>query len=333
MKKSVILGHIKRIFPHLLFWMLCVGIFSGVFSLYQIPLEPICYAATLCLLLGIIFEGIDSYRFSKKHELLEEMQNTITVHLENLPVSSDLIGSDYERLLHILHKENTKLQYQVEDSRREMVDYYTMWAHQIKTPIAAMHLLIQSEDIAVGEELDMELFKVEQYVEMVLSYLRMEHMSNDLNLRLYNIETIINSAVRKYSRMFILKNISLEMEHISCRVVTDKKWLGFVMEQLLSNALKYTNRGSIRIYLHPHMKNTLVIEDEGIGIQEEDLPRVFERGFTGYNGRKDKKSTGIGLYLCKQILDKLSHAIKIESKVGIGTQVLLTLDREERVYE
>lgn len=110
------------------------------------------------------------------------------------------------------------------------------------------------------------------------------------------------------------------------RVLTDEKWLVFVLEQILSNALKYTKSGSIHIYLSPDAPKTLVIEDTGIGIAPEDLPRIFEKGYTGCNGRADKRSTGIGLYLCRQIMEKLSHTIRIESEMGVGTKVYLGLD-------
>ena len=115
--------------------------------------------------------------------------------------------------------------------------------------------------------------------------------------------------------------------------MTDEKWFLLVLEQLLSNALKYTGQGTISIYMEPGPEEVLVIEDTGIGIQAEDLPRIFEKGFTGYNGRKDKKSTGIGLYLCKSICDKLNHGLSAESEVGRGTTIRLYLHRELLVTE
>lgn len=159
---------------------------------------------------------------------------------------------------------------------------------------------------------------------MVLSYLRLDGGSNDFVLREYNLEPIVRQAVRKYAPLFIRKKISLELGSLPCRVLTDEKWLCFVIEQLLSNALKYTSKGKISIYMAD--ETTLVIEDTGIGIAPEDLPRICEKGYTGYNGRTDKKATGIGLYLCKRILTKLSHTLTIRSEVGKGTTVLLGLD-------
>lgn len=213
-----------------------------------------------------------------------------------------------------------------------MIDYYSLWVHQIKTPIAAMRILLQANiDISFEQksELEMELFKIEQYVEMVLSYIRMGDMISDLKLQWYALDDIVKSAVRKYSKLFILKKIKLNYEPIAEKILTDEKWMGFIIEQLLSNALKYTNEGEISIYMEPGKENELVIEDTGIGIWEEDLPCVFEKGFTGYNGRTDKKSTGIGLYLCKSIADKLNHRIYISSEISKGTKVFLNLKRDE----
>ena len=126
-----------------------------------------------------------------------------------------------------------------------------------------------------------------------------------------------------------MQKIKLNLEEMDYQVITDEKWLLFAIEQILSNALKYTKEGSISIYMSKERKDTLVIEDTGIGISPEDLPRVVEKGFTGYNGRDHKKSTGLGLYLSKEILGKLNHQLKLESKVGVGTKVYIYLGRPE----
>lgn len=171
-----------------------------------------------------------------------------------------------------------------------------------------------------------EQIKMEQYVQMALQYLRMEKMTSDLVFARYDLDALIRQAVRKYAPLFIRRKIILSYEPVHCEVLTDEKWLVFVLEQILSNALKYTKSGSIHIYLSPDAPKTLVIEDTGIGIAPEDLPRIFEKGYTGCNGRADKRSTGIGLYLCRQIMEKLSHTIRIESEMGVGTKVYLGLD-------
>lgn len=168
------------------------------------------------------------------------------------------------------------------------------------------------------KESESELFKIEQYVEMVLQYLRLNSSINDFVLKEYVLDDILRQAVHKYAPMFIRKKLTLNYEPIETKVVTDEKWLVFVIEQILSNAIKYTKTGSISIYEEAGM---LVIEDTGIGILEEDLPRIFENGYTGYNGRSDKKASGIGLYLCRQIFKKLGHKLSVESEAGKGTKV------------
>ena len=197
-----------------------------------------------------------------------------------------------------------------------------------------MKLLLQYDEKEENMELLTELFKIEQYVEMVLQYLRLDSLSSDLLIKSYSIENIVKQAVRKYAPLFIRKRIHFSLKEIHCQVLTDEKWLLFVIEQLLSNALKYTpEEGYICIYMDEYSPKTLIIEDNGIGIAPEDLPRIFERGFTGFNGREDKKSTGIGLYLCKRILARLSHEITVESTPGIGTIVKLDLSTLDLMVE
>ena len=191
-----------------------------------------------------------------------------------------------------------------------------------------MRLLLQEEDTPLSRELQSDLFQTEQYVQIALQYLRMEKMTSDLVFARYDLDALIRQAVRKYAPLFIRRKIILSYEPVHCEVLTDEKWLVFVLEQILSNALKYTKSGSIHIYLSPDAPKTLVIEDTGIGIAPEDLPRVFEKGFTGCNGRTDKRATGIGLYLCRRILEKLGHTIAITSTVGEGTTVRIGLQQD-----
>ena len=178
--------------------------------------------------------------------------------------------------------------------------------------------------------MDKELFRTEQYVEMVMTYLRIGDISRDMVLSWYPLDDMIRQAVRKYSRLFIIQKLKLDFRETDSMVLTDEKWLVFVIEQILSNALKYTKKGTVSIYAQKEGPSqiALVIEDTGIGIAGEDLPRVFERGFTGYNGREYKKSTGIGLYLCKKVMDRLGHGMRIQSVPGEGTKVFLDLGRK-----
>jgi signal transduction histidine kinase len=311
--------------------VLCALIFSMVFSLYDLPVESVTYATLLCGFVAVIFFSFSFPRFVKRHRQLADLQDRITVDLQHLPQPKNAIEERYQELIKILFEHQAELNFKADKTRQELDDYYTLWAHQIKTPIAALGLLLQDQPSSQTTELYLELFKIEQYVEMVLHYLRIDSPASDFVFQRYNLEDIVRPAVRKYARMFIQRKIGLTVRELNQEVLTDAKWLGYVIEQVLSNAVKYTPEGSITIYLDdtPSQGQFLVIEDSGWGIAPEDLPRIFEKGFTGYRGRIDQKSTGIGLYLCKLILDKLSHPIQVESVVGKGTQVKIGLNRVE----
>lgn len=327
---KLLFSYLKRHYKIILMIGLFMLVFALVFSLYELPAEAVWYAALLCAVIGAVLFAVGYGGYLRRHRELVSLQKRVTLSLEELPSPSGALEEDYQELLRILYKETLRLGTNAETERRDMMDYYTMWAHQIKTPIAAMSLLLQAEESEQNAALQAELLRIGQYVEMVLSYLRLESESSDLLLRTYDLDSVIRQAVRKYARLFILKKLSLDFRESGARVLTDEKWLLFVIEQLLSNALKYTNEGHISIYTEG---KTLVVTDTGIGICAEDLPRVFEKGFTGYNGREDKKSTGIGLYLCRRVCEKLGHKISISSEKGHGTSVRVDMTGGEQVIE
>ncbi|MCI8819440.1 MAG: HAMP domain-containing histidine kinase [Oscillibacter sp.] len=296
---------------------------AWIFFLYGLPVESVGYAAVLCGALGLVLFAVDYVQFLHRHRELARLLAQVKETVLPLPPPRGLLEEDYQTLLQALASDRNALAMENRNRLQDMTDYYTLWAHQIKTPIAAMRLLLQEEP---RPELEGELLKIEQYVEMVLGYLRLGSSSTDYVLRSCDLDKLLRQSIRKYARLFILKKIALDFQETGRQVLTDEKWLAFVFEQLLSNALKYTpSGGRIRVYGDG---DTLVIADTGIGIQPEDLPRVFENGFTGFNGREDKKSTGIGLYLCRQVLDRLNHSISIASRPGEGTLVRLDLSRQ-----
>ncbi len=302
--------------------------------------ELLCYIGSMLLFVAVLFlydVRTDAIQYGL---LLSTVLFLLNLTVQFFKFQKRLSEQDYQNIIKNLKEQNSELKSQERIFKQEMSDYYSMWVHQIKTPIAAMHVLQQTLEEEYPEEkyikeIKLELFKIEQYVEMVLTYLRMGEMSGDLKFEKYSLDAIVRQVIRKYSQMFILRKIHLQYAKTSQYIVTDEKWLQFVLEQVLSNALKYTkDRGMIFIYTEEkENKKCLVIEDSGIGIQAEDLPRVFEKGFTGYNGRADKKSTGIGLYMCKKIMERLNHQIWIESEVDKGTKVYLALAREEWTIE
>ena len=318
-------NYLKKIFPTLLWTAFFLGIFALVCFLYDVPVQPAVYAAQVALVFGALAVMIGFSRFRRKSMELEKIREDIVL-AEELPEPEDSVEEVYQDMVRVLRQKMAEMEEKDRSSYREMIEYYTLWAHQIKTPIAAMRLLLQQEDSDRNRELLSELFKIEQYVLMVLQYLRLESESSDLVLKTQNLDDIIRQAVKKYAPLFIRKKLTLVYEPVNCQVLTDEKWLEFVLEQILSNAIKYTKRGSVAVYMDDREEKTLVIADTGIGIAAEDVPRVFEKGFTGYNGRYDKRSTGIGLYLCRRVLNRLSHTIRIESEPGQGTRVYINLD-------
>lgn len=298
-------------------------IFIIVLLLNSVSTEVILYALILNGFFWVIIFTYYFYKISYKHKFLKSIYNQDHFSLDQLVEPTKLIEKDYYDIIDKIYQENLNNQSVAQTRYANLQDITTLWAHQIKTPISAMRLLLQSNETD-DDELKDELFEIEKYVEMLLGYYRLTSDTNDFVIRRVDCEPIIRTVIRQYAKFFIRKKIQIEVENLNITVLSDEKWLSFVFEQILSNALKYTNEGMIRIFSeHGH---TLVIEDTGIGIQEEDLPRVFEKGYTGYNGRRDKKSTGLGLYLCKMILSKLGHTITIESVINKGTIVRINLE-------
>lgn len=279
----------------------------------------IMYSTSVILYIGIVVVLFGMFRFYKKSKVLER---------KSIPKKLTPIEEAYVDIINEKVEEIEKLKSENGIKRKEMMEFYTMWLHQVKTPIVALNFLLQEDEVkesANHKELENELFKIEQYVEMVLSYLRMESDSTDYDFEKYCLEDIVKQSVRKYARQFIRKKINVELNNLDMKIITDKKWLLFVIGQVLSNALKYTNEGKIKIYTDVHER--LVIEDSGIGIAKEDLPRIFENGFTGYNGRIEMKSTGIGLYLCKNVMKNIGGDITADSEIHKGTKIFINLTK------
>lgn len=309
----------------------CCLIFLCTFLLYHLPWEAVLYPAVLCGLLSVVFCMVDFRRAKSKHRQLLELQSLSAELMQSFPVIDSVEDKDYQEVIRLLCQEQAALQTRMNVRYEDMIDYYTVWAHQIKTPIASMRLNLQNEDSEFSRKVAEDLQRIEQYVEMVLMFLRLDSDSTDYVIRECDLDEIVRTAVRKFSTQFIRRKIKLCYEPLEATVITDEKWLTFVVEQVLSNALKYTDAGSITISMKA--PKTLCIIDTGIGIAPEDLPRIFEKGYTGYNGRSDKKASGIGLYLCKRICKNLGHAITATSVLDKGTAIEIDLMQEKQVLE
>lgn len=311
----------KVIFVFFLFF----AVFTVSFILYHLPIEAIVYPMLFCLLLCGVFVIWDFSHAKQKHKVLLEIQNLTATMIDSLPEVQGMDDEDYQAIIHALQNEMAENNNLASARYQDMVEYYTVWVHQIKTPITSMRLSLEKEDTALSRKLSSDLFQIEQYVEMVLAFLRLDSNSSDYVFKEYAMDKIIEQAITKFASEFIVRKIHLNYSPTGEIVITDDKWLSFVIEQVLSNSLKYTRDGEIKIYMLE--SKTLCIEDTGIGIAANDLPRVFEKGYTGYNGRKDKRASGIGLYLCRRICDKLGVKIRITSELNKGTTVLLDLEQ------
>jgi len=223
-----------------------------------------------------------------------------------------------------INKLNKEMEKSFDLKMKEFKDYMTMWAHQVKTPLFSLDLILNDHPVD-SHAARAEVFEIEEYIESLLSYIRLESLSTDFVFKKQSLDKLIRSSIKKYSKLFIKKKNKVKFCPTELFITTDEKWFGLILDQILSNSNKYTQNGEISIYMKG--KN-LVIEDTGIGIRKEDLPRVFDKSYTGYNGRIYKKSTGIGLNLVKTTAENLSIDVDIESEVGIGSKLILNLARE-----
>lgn len=302
---------------------LCCMIFFVFFMMYHLPLAAALYPALLCALLIVFYAAFDFKRVRKRHAALERLRALSAELMETLPDADTIESEDYQQLIRLLREEQRRTLAMEREKQARLIDYYTTWGHQIKTPIAAMRLQLQNEDSKLSRTVSLELTRIEQYVEMLLACLRLDSDSTDYVLRKYDLDGVVRQAVRRFSGEFISRRLKLNYEPTDIRVVTDEKWLTFVLEQVLSNALKYTREGEISIYAEDG--NALLIRDTGVGIAPEDLPRIFENGYTGLNGREDRRASGLGLHLCRRILSKLGFGISVSSELGKGTLVRIDL--------
>ena len=315
----------------MLFWGFCCLIFTVSFALSGRPLGAVLYPAALCAAAGGIILLLSLRKSRAVCQELSLMQHHPADLPDELPAAQSPQEQAYQALLLALHTDRQKLKSNMNARYHDMTEYYTVWAHQIKTPIAAIRLALQNEDTPLSRRLTGEVGRVEQYVQMALTYLRLGSDSSDYVIRSCALDDIVRPAVRRFAGEFIQRKIQLNYQMLNYTVITDEKWLGFVVEQVLSNALKYTPQGSVSIYMEP--EGVLCIRDTGIGIAPEDLPRVFEKGYTGYNGRSHRKASGLGLYLCREILTRLGHSVSAESQVDHGTTIRIDLRQHKTMQE
>lgn len=306
--------------------------------------QDLVYAAVLDAILLLITVLVGFFRYSSKVKALSNALKRPVGEQAQLPEATGDVEILYHRLLENQSIARSESESSAAIRQSQMRDYYSMWVHQIKTPISAMKLLLEAEREELGQlicddeqsqyllsdnmdSFEDELFRIEEYVSMALQYQRVSSTENDFVLEKVSVDGVIRDTIKKYAKIMIRSHIGINYSGTGQEVYTDGKWLAFMLEQILSNAIKYTPQGFVTIETAEEKDRFFItIKDTGIGIKAEDLPRVFEKGYTGYNGHADKKATGIGLYLCRQMADKLGHTIRMESEIGKGTKVWIGFD-------
>lgn len=337
--------HLTNFIKQNYIWILMIITMSCIHLLYMYLIgarkQDVVYAAVLDAILLLITVLVGFFRYSSKVKALSNALKRPVEEQAQLPEATDDVEILYHRLLENQSIARSESESSAAVRQSRMRDYYSMWVHQIKTPISAMKLLLEAEREELGQlmcdeepqaafkelsdnldSFEDELFRIEEYVGMALQYQRVSSTENDFVLKKISLDGVIRDTIKKYAKIMIRRHIGINYSGTKKQVYTDEKWLEFILEQILSNAIKYTPQGFVTIETAEEKDRFFItIKDTGIGIKAEDLPRVFEKGYTGYNGHADKKATGIGLYLCRQMADKLGHTIRVESELGKGTKV------------
>lgn len=310
---------------------LCLAIIVFSAILYRFPMKAVVYQVVLCMITGAAFFCRSFVKCREKRRRLMSIKILSTDITGALPEPDSPEEKEYCEIINMLCRRQKESEEKNNADYSEMIDYYTLWVHQIKTPIASMGITLQNEDSELSRKLRIDLKQIEVYVNMVMTFLRLNSDSSDYRFEECELDGIVRPVIKKFAGEFIGKKLSLDYRIADEIVLTDEKWISFVVEQVLSNAVKYTNSGRISVYMEN--ENVLAVRDTGIGILPEDLPRIFEKGYTGFNGRTDKRASGIGLYLCKRICDNLSHEISAESEPGNGTVIRIKFNRKKYEFE
>lgn len=264
------------------------------FSLFYLSLEIV----TFCLLIYLFICWVTF----KKKENLQEQVNQLLI-------------------------ENRQLKNTIDIERKDLEEYFLLWVHQIKTPITVSNLILQKEKTPYTCQLKEQMFYIREYTNMAINYIKLKDRQADMDIAEVEIDKLLKTLLRKYSGLFIDKNISLDYQPIDTKIITDARWATILIEQILANALKYTNSGKITLSFDRD-KNALKVKDTGIGIKSEDINKIFDRGYSGFNGRINEKSSGIGLYLVKKIAILLNIKIEVCSTVNVGSEFIICFPKQ-----
>lgn len=290
-----------------------VLVISLTFYLRGMPMHTFWSSLLFGMTVLVVFSNYDYYQLQRRHH---ERLRQVVPQIDLQPQSQ--AEKDMLRLLDEQKEYYEKKMAEIKHFDEDLTDVVRLWSHQMKVPLSVLSLMGQTGDFT-KDELKDQTFQLENYLNMLLNYLRLNHEQTDYRFTHVPMKPLIQAVVRKFAPLFIQKGLSVTVEG-DATWTTDEKWLSFAVEQIISNAVKYTKKGSVSIRISPHF---IQISDTGIGILKEDLPRLFEHGFTGYNGRRDKKATGLGFFLAKEVADRLSLSIDVASEIDKGTTVTI----------
>lgn len=299
---------------HYIYAVLLVVLVMGLtFVLRGLPMRTFWASVLFGGTILAVFGGYDYYVSRRRHE---ERTRQIVPEVELTPESSaekDMLRLLDEQKAYYEHKLSV-----VQKFDENLTDVVRIWSHQMKVPLSVLDLMGQTGDFTV-DELKEQTFQLENYLDMLLYYLRLSNEKTDYRFTRVPLKPLIQTLVRKFAPLFIKKGLSVTVDGEAIWT-TDEKWLSFALEQIIDNAVKYTEKGGVSIRVS---SESIQISDTGIGILKEDLPRLFEHGFTGYNGRRDKKATGLGFFLAKEVADRISLRLHVASEIDRGTTVTI----------
>ena len=321
----------------LFFCVLCVALFVGTMAeldnTLHMDTQNLLYMISVCLFFFLLY-WLRDFAVRRRHlrrlqEVLADEEVLADAVMPPLPRPANREQALYQELLQRIFAAQERRYRRLHQERQKQGEFLATWVHDTKMPIAVSRLLLEGATDKAPEELlsslEEELDRIEAGVERVLYSAKLESFAKDYLIQEVWLEQVVKEAVKRHSRTFIAKRIRLDLRELPGWVLSDRKWLGFILDQILSNALKYTPLGGcIRISSKGIGRHwSLVLEDNGIGIPAEDVPRIFDRGFTGRNGREFQHATGMGLYLAAQLADKLGHRLEVESKEGEYTRLII----------
>lgn len=316
----------------------CFGILLSFLFIFNVNHYVRVYVILFVLLPNIVIFFMDFIKkkvyFEDLYEKLETLDQKYLI-AELLKKPNFLEGKILCDIIRQTDKSMTDHVNQYKFDMKAYREYIELWVHEIKTPIASSKLILENHKNETEESLNEELEKIENFVEQALYYARSNTVHKDYIIKKYSLKNIVHDVIKKNKNNLIRKKIKIELENLDVEVNSDSKWLGYILAQILSNSIKYSSheQAVISIFAKENKENIeLIIKDNGIGIKEKDIARVFEKGFTGTNGRNVTTSTGMGLYLCKKLLIKLGHDIQISSKENEGTTVTIIFPKNSMFF-